>query len=84
MITIKDLVPLDDMQLESWRNNLKNLDKETMKDLYVFCQDFFVWPCRNHYLGETCDSCANHDFCLRCKLTIAEVKHELIKRSFLK
>nr|DAL32502.1 MAG TPA_asm: hypothetical protein [Caudoviricetes sp.] len=84
MITIKDLAPLDDMQLESWRNALKNFDKETMKDLYIFCQDFFVWPCRKHHLGETCDSCADHDFCLRCKLTIAEVKHELIKRSFLK
>ena len=43
MITIKDLAPLDDMQLESWRNALKNFDKETMKDLYIFCQDFFVW-----------------------------------------
>lgn len=41
MIMRKDLAPLDDMQLESWRNTLKNLDKETMKDLYVFCQDFF-------------------------------------------
>lgn len=36
MITIKDLAPLDDMQLESWRNALKNFDKETMKDLYMF------------------------------------------------
>lgn len=83
MITVKDLAPLDDTLLEVWRNTLKDRDKETLRDLYVFCQDFFVWPCHNHYLGITCDSCANHDFCLRCKLTIKEVKRELTRR-FLK
>lgn len=84
MITEKNLAPLDEASLEFWRNTLKYSDKETLKDLYVFCQDFFVWPCRDYYLGETCDSCANHDFCLRCKLTIVEVKHELVRRRFLK
>lgn len=84
MITRKDLAPLDDASLEIWRNDLKHRKDKTLRDLYVFSRDFYAWPCRNHYNGEICDGCKNHDFCQSCKLTMVEVKNELVKRSFLK
>lgn len=84
MITIKDLAPLDDTSLELWRNTLKHRKDETLYALYAFCQDFFAWVCLKHYMGDTCDSCKNYDYCQRCKLTMVEVKIELVKRSFSK
>lgn len=84
MITRKDLAPLDDASLENWINDLKHRKDETLRDLYVFSRDFYAWPCRNHYNGEICDDCKNHDFCQSCKLTMVEVKNELVKRSFSK
>lgn len=82
MITRKDLAPLDDESLELWRNTLKRCKTKKLSDLYVFSRDFYAWPCRNHYNGEICDGCKNHDFCQSCKLTMVEVKNELVKRSF--
>ena len=84
MITRKDLAPIDDKSLELWRKKLKHIKDETLRDLYVFSRDFYAWPCRDHYNGETCDSCKNYDYCQSCKLTMVEVKNELVKRSFSK
>ena len=80
MITRKDLAPLDDASFELWRKELKHRKAKMLLDLYIFSRDFYAWPCRDHYNGEICDGCKNHDFCLCCKLTIKEVKHELERR----
>ena len=83
MITRKDLAPLDDTQLEFWKSTLKHRKDETLYALYTFCQDFFSWVCLKDYMGDTCYCCKNYDYCQRCKLTMVEVKNELVRRSFL-
>ena len=80
MITNKDLAPLDDTSLEFWRSNLKHCKAKTLLDLYLFCQDFFGWVCIKDYVGYTCNDCKAQEVCLRCKLTMEEVKHELERR----
>lgn len=84
MITRKDLAPIDDKSLELWRKKLKHIKDETLRDLYVFSRDFYAWPCRDHYNGDICDDCKSHDYCQSCKLTMVEVKNELVRRSFSK
>ena len=84
MITTKDLAPLDDMSFELWREKLKHRKVKTLWDLYLFCQDFYAWCCISVYVGCTCDDCEHQKDCLRCKLTMEEVKHELTRRRFLK
>lgn len=84
MITAKDLAPLDDTSLELWRNTIKHRKDKTLWALYGFCQDFFTWVCPKHYMGYTCDDCMRHDYCQSCKLTMVEVRHELLKRRFQK
>lgn len=71
MITRKDLAPLDDASLEIWRNDLKHRKDETLYALYDFCQDI-------------CDDWRVYDYCQSCKLTMVEVKNELVKRSLSK
>lgn len=80
MITRKDLAPLDGTSLELWRKELKHRKAKTLLDLYIFSHNFYAWPCRDHYKGEICEDCENHDFCQSCKLTTEEVKHELERR----
>lgn len=80
MITIKDLAPLDDMSFELWREKLKHRKAKTLLDLYLFCQDFSSWVCTKDYVGCTCDDCTHQELCLRCILTLEEVKHELTRR----
>ena len=80
MITTKDLAPLDDMSFELWREKLKHRKAKTLLDLYLFCQDFSTWVCTKDYVGCTCDDCTHQEICLRCKLTMEEVKHELERR----
>ena len=80
MITTKDLAPLDDTSLELWRNTLKHRKAKTLLDLYLFCQDFYSWVCTKDYVGCTCDDCTAQEVCLRCKLTLKEVKHEVTRR----
>ena len=84
MITRKDLAPLDETLLEFWRSTLKHRKDETLWTLYAFCQDFFTWVCLKYYMGDTCDGCKHREDCQRYKLTMVEVKNELVKRSFLK
>lgn len=84
MITRKDLAPIDDKSLELWRKKLKHIKDETLRDLYVFSRDFYAWPCRDHYNRDICDDCKSHDYCQSCKLTMVEVKNELVRRSFSK
>lgn len=80
MITAKDIAPLDNTSLELWRKELKHRKAKTLLDLYIFCQDFFGWVCTKDYVGCTCDDCIHQEFCLRYKLTLEEVKHELERR----
>lgn len=80
MITTKDLAPLDDMSFELWREKLKHRKAKTLLDLYLFCQDFFSWVCIKDYVGYTCNDCKAQEVCLRYKLTMVEVKHELERR----
>lgn len=77
MITRKDLAPLDDASFELWRKELKHRKAKTLLDLYLFCQDFFGWACYKDYVGFTCDDCKVKEYCICCKLTMEEVKHEL-------
>ena len=81
MITSKDLAPLDCESLENWRNDLKHLKDETLRDLYIFSRNFYAFSCLNHYNGEICSGCKNLDFCKSCKLTTVVVWHELSERS---
>ena len=80
MITEKDLAPLDSELLADWRNDLKHLKDETLRELYVFSRDFYSFPCLNHYKGEICNGCKDYDFCKSCKLTMVEVWRELANR----
>ena len=80
MITRKDLAPLDDASLEIWRKELNHRKAKTLWDLYLFCQDFYSWVCLKGYVGCTCNDCTAQEVCLRCKLTMEEVKHELERR----
>lgn len=80
MISRKDLAPLDKTSIESWRNALKCRKDETLWSLCAFCQEFFAWVCPLDYIGYNCDDCKNHEYCLRVKLTIVEVKRELARR----
>lgn len=80
MITTKDLAPLDDTSFELWIEKLKHRKAKTLLDLYLFCQDFSSWVCTKDYVGCTCDDCTHQELCLRCILTLEEVKHELTRR----
>lgn len=80
MITIKDLAPIDNKSFELWRKELNHRKAKTLWDLYLFCQDFYSWVCTKDYVGGTCDDCTNQELCLRYKLTLEEVKHELERR----
>ena len=80
MITTKDLAPLDDASFELWKKELKHRKAKTLVDLYLFCQDFFGWACYKDYCGFTCDDCKVKEYCICCKITIKEVKHELERR----
>ena len=80
MITTKDIAPIDSKSFELWRKELNYRKAKTLWDLYLFCQDFFTWVCPKDYVGFTCDDCKVKEYCLRCKITIKEVKHELERR----
>ena len=80
IITTKDLAPLDETALEIWRKELRHRKAKTLLDLYLFSQDFFGWVCTKDYVGCTCNDCTAQEVCLRCKLTLKEVKHELTRR----
>lgn len=84
MITRKNLAPLDDTLREFWRSKLKYLKNKTLWSLYLSCQDFFAYCCISGYVGCTCDDCEHQKDCLRCKITMEEVKHELTRRRFIK
>lgn len=80
MITIKDLAPIDNKSFELWRKELNHRKAKTLLDLYLFCQDFYSWVCTKDYVGCTCNDCTAQEVCMRCKLTMEEVKHELARR----
>lgn len=83
MITRKDLAPLDDASLEFWINNLKfHKDKKALWTLYNFCQDFFAWVCTKNYGRHNCYGCKNQEDCMRCRITMDEVKKELKRRKW--
>ena len=68
--------------LELWRNTIKHRKDETLYALYAFCEDFFTWVCLKSYLGDTCADCRHHDECQSYKLTMVEVRRELLRREF--
>ena len=80
MITTKDLAPLDDMSFELWREKLKHRKAKTLLDLCLFCRDFSSLVCTKDYVVCTCDDCTHQELCLRCILTLEEVKYELTRR----
>lgn len=83
MISRKGLAPLDETSLEFWRKALKHREDKTLWSVYGFCQDFFTWVCTKDYLGCNCDDCKKQEYCMRCKITMVEVKKELARRGLI-